>query len=177
MSLYQQPSWAVFALPWALALELMNSMDSILSDPLCQQLMHWPASIFKHTETSFCCSGFIRIICHSSLLVPPVKARSNSIVQKDNFLETSFRFMIHPYPLPLSIIAILLFSLLQRTLVTNMAVWTQFHPFPWLFLTNQDQSLSWLPREAMLLVIYSAIFEAYHQCESYFALNSKGSAH
>ena len=26
----------------------------------------------------------------------------------------------------------------------------------------------------MLLVIYSAIFEAYHQCESYFALNSKG---
>ena len=35
-------------------LELMNSMDSILSDPLCQQLMDWPASIFKHTETSFC---------------------------------------------------------------------------------------------------------------------------
>jgi len=26
----------------------------------------------------------------------------------------------------------------------------------------------------MLLVIYSPIFEAHHQCESYFALNSKG---
>lgn len=26
----------------------------------------------------------------------------------------------------------------------------------------------------MLLVFYSLIFEAHHQCESYFALNSKG---
>ena len=90
---------------------------------------------------------------------------------KRQFSETSFRFTIHPSSTFHYCHSSLLIA--SKSTGDKYGCLDSIPSFPWLFLTNQDQSLSWLPRGTMLLVIYSAIFEAYHQCESYFALNSK----
>ena len=121
----------------------------------------------------FLALSFIRIRCHFCLLLSPGRSRSNSMVQKENFYNS---LQVHNSSLPSSTFYYCLSSLLIASKNTSDK-YGYLHliaSFPWLFLPNQDQSLPWLPRGTMLLVFYSLIFEAHHQCESYFALNSKG---
>lgn len=157
MSLYQQPSWIVFTLLWALA-RRANEQHRLISVWWPGAATHGPTCLHiqTHWNTFFLVLGLIGIGYHSYLLISPVRPRPKIkllwLTSASQSIPTLFQLPRLPF-----------FS--SHRFKEH---WWQ----RWLFalnsilsltiLPNQDQSLPWLPSGTMLLVIYSPIFEAHH---------------